>query len=201
MVLPNTRYRAQKKWSAMAPEFVEATTDLASSSTTTFGITVPAGQVGTTVIFYAAGNSTTYARIDDVDMTLLGTQGSSAMYAMQGVTEGGHTVRVGRSGTSNFAMVALIYKGVTAISASTGESGSGRYPTSTPAGGGALAIAGFSFSASSSEVSSITANGELRATRYRTSGNVLGFADRPTAPVEITLASSSSWSSLGAWLT
>ncbi|QGJ95823.1 minor tail protein [Gordonia phage EMoore] len=196
MVLPNTRYRAQRKYSANNVAYDNSTV-VEGSSTTSINLAVGEGAA---IIVFVAGNLTNAARVDGAAMTLIGKTANAAMYAITGLAAGVRNVQVDRSGSSSHIVSAVSYTGVTTVTGGSLESGSGTTPSNTPAGSGGLAVAGFDFGVSSGDAASVVSNGNLRQMYRRTASNALAVADRAAAPVAITNPTGGAWTSIGVWL-
>lgn len=197
MVLPNARYRAQRKYQANNVAFDNSTV-LEGAATTSTNITVGAGA---TIIVFVAGNVTNAARVDGVAMTLVGKTANAAMYYATGLAAGARNVQVDRSGSSAHIVSVLSYTGVTTVTGGVLGSGSGTSQSATPSGTGGLAVAGFDVGLSSGDVGSVVSNGNIRQLYRRTAANALVVADRAAAPVEITNPTGGSYTTIAVWLT
>ncbi|AXQ60653.1 hypothetical protein SEA_ALI17_37 [Gordonia phage Ali17] len=197
MVLPNARYRAQRKYQANNVAFDNSTV-LEGAATTNTNITVGAGA---TIIVFAAGNITNAARVDGVAMTLVGKTANAAMYYATGLAAGARNVQVDRSGSSSYIVAVMSYTGVTTVTGGVLGSGSGTTQSASPSGTGGLAVAGFDIGLSSGDVGSVVSNGNIRQLYRRTSGNALVVADKPVPPIEITNPTGGSYTTIAVWLT
>ncbi|URC17658.1 hypothetical protein SEA_TARDUS_42 [Gordonia phage Tardus] len=197
MVLPNARFRTQRKYQANNVAFDNSTV-LEGSATTNTNITVGAGA---TIIVFAAGNVTNAARVDGVPMTLVGKTANAAMYYATGLAAGARNVQVDRSGSSSYIVTVMSYTGVTTVTGGVLGSGSGTTQSGSPSGTGGLAVVGFDIGLSSSDVGSVVSNGAIRQLYRRTSGNALVVADKPVPPVEITNPTGGSYTTIAVWLT
>ncbi|AMS03031.1 hypothetical protein SEA_LEONARD_39 [Gordonia phage Leonard] len=197
MVLPNARFRTQRKYQANNVAFDNSTV-LEGSATTNTNITVGSGA---TIIVFVAGNVTNAARVDGVPMTLVGKTANAAMYYATGLAAGARNVQVDRSGSSAHIVAVLSYTGVTTVTGGVLGSGSGTTQSASPSGTGGLAVAGFDIGLSSSDVGSVVSNGNIRQLYRRTSGNALVVADKPVPPIEITNPTGGSYTTIAVWLT
>ncbi|QGJ93594.1 minor tail protein [Gordonia phage MelBins] len=197
MVLPNARYRTQRKYQANNVAFDNSTV-LEGSSTTNTNLTVGAGA---TIIVFVAGNVTNAARIDGTPMTLVGKTANAAMYYATGLAAGVRNVQVDRSGSSAHIVSVLSYTGVTTVTGGVLGSGSGTTQSASPSGTGGLAVAGFDIGLSSGDVGSVVSNGNIRQLYRRTSGNAMVVADKPVPPIEITNPTGGSYTTIAVWLT
>ncbi|QDH93194.1 minor tail protein [Gordonia phage Zipp] len=197
MVLPNARFRTQRKYQANNVAYDNSTV-LEGAATTSTNITVGAGA---TIIVFAAGNVTTAARVDGVAMTLVGKTANAAMYYATGLAAGVRNVQVDRSGSTSYIVSVLSYTGVSVVSGGVLGSGSGTTQSGSPSGTGGLAVVGFDIGLSSSDVGLVTSNGAIRVLYRRTSGNALVVADKPVPPVEIANPTGGSYTTIAVWLT
>ena len=192
MVLPNARYRAQKKYSALAFDQVQSAT--ATNANASVTMTTPAA----TLIIAASNNIITgmTVTVDGVAATLLGTQGDMRLYTAN-VAAGSHTIVGAASGAWRTLIVAS-YTGVSAVSGYAGASGTSVTPSITPSGSGTLAVA--AFVGNNTSAAGTTSNGDLRAKQAAASAAYnLALADRTSAPVTLT-QTSAAWSAVGVWL-
>ncbi|WNM69739.1 minor tail protein [Gordonia phage Crater] len=168
------------------------------SSTTSVNLTVAANA---TIIVFVAGNTTNAARVDGVNMSLVGKTSNAAMYYATGLAAGSRAIQVDRSTSSGHIVSAVSYTGVSSVSGGVTASGTSNAPSGTPTGSGGRTLVGFDFSAGSAEIDSVTSNGEVRVKYRRTTGNCLAVADRAGSPVTLSTPASGSWTSIAVRLT
>ncbi|WIC40228.1 minor tail protein [Gordonia phage Holliday] len=173
-------------------------TVIEGSSTTSVNLTVAANA---TIIVFVAGNTTNAARVDGVNMSLVGKTSNAAMYYATGLAAGSRAIQVDRSTSSGHIVTAVSYTGVSSVSGGVTASGTSNTPSGTPTGSGGRTLVGFDFSAGSAEIDSVTSNGEVRVKYRRTTGNCLAVADRAGSPVTLSTPASGSWTSIAVRLT
>ncbi|QNJ58012.1 hypothetical protein SEA_JKSYNGBOY_38 [Gordonia phage JKSyngboy] len=195
-MIPGVRFRASRRRQVGGIGFDQSIV-VEGSATTSVNITVPAAA---TVIVFVAGNVTNAARVDGAAMTLIGKTSNAAMYAAVGLAAGARNVQVDRSGSSAHIVNVVSYTNVSSVVGGATGSGSGTTQSGSPTGAGHLAVVGFDISLSSSDVGSVTSNGNLRQVYRRTSGNSLALADRTETPVTITNPTGGSYTTVAAWL-
>lgn len=167
-------------------------------STTSLNLTVGANA---TAIVFVAGNTTNAARVDGVNMTLVAKTSNAAMWFATALAAGTRAIQVDRSTSSGHIVSAVSYTGVSQVVGGVTASGTSTTPSGTPSGSGGRVLVGFDFSAGSTEIDSVTSDGDVRVKYRRTSGNCLAVADRAGPSVSLTTPSSAAWTSIAVRLT
>lgn len=199
MVLPNTRFRAQRRFNRIL-EFekivgVETGTGAATATITTLPTTL--------IIFAAAdGIDSSALTVDSVAATPLGTQANTRMWAVS-VGAGPHTVAL--SGISQYGtLVVASYIGVTEIGAFAGASGVGNNSSVTLPGAGSLAVAAVvgpyaAYPAWSGLVSGDERIRQDNPAKGAFSSNCMAVADSTTGAPSYSFGSGG-WTEVGVWL-